>query len=415
MDKDTTKSALAECLVPLNTESIWQELNRLQLDRYVKKFGTAQFVGLFVFAQVKQIATLTDISLELEASEELQKEIDLESISTSQLSRKLRDVPPQFTDFVFRQCVERISHQVGTKRTNEKLGRIHLVDSSTISMCLSQYRWAEFRKTKAGVKLHLRLVFLDHQVVPDKVILTHARPADKTQMDPLVVVEEGALNVFDRGYVDYRKFDAYCDAATRFVTRLKDNAVLQEVLEEKPVAPESPVIRDAVVRLGSQQNVMEHPLRLIQTLDSEGNPVTILTNDFMLSAEEICDVYRQRWQIELFFQWIKQHLVMKRLYGKSEAAVYNQLRMALVTYCLLILMQLKAAHRGRLLAVYKCVRLYWDKDFAHFVRVLHKGTSRTSRGRRKLPTERIFAETLQQYVDGETEHLETTDTYDPFI
>lgn len=112
MDKDTTKSVLAECLVPLSTESILQELNRLQLDRYVKKLGAAQFIELFVYAQVKQIGTLTDISLELEANEELQKEIDLESISTSQLSRKLRDVPPQFTDFVFRQCVERIGRRL---------------------------------------------------------------------------------------------------------------------------------------------------------------------------------------------------------------------------------------------------------------------------------------------------------------
>nr|WP_236818881.1 IS4 family transposase [Alicyclobacillus tolerans] len=364
---------------------------------------------------MKQIGTLTDISMELESNEELQKGIDLESISTSQLSRKLRDVPTQFTDFIFRQCFEQIRRQVGVKRTNEKLGRIHLVDSSTISMCLSQYRWAEFRKTKAGVKLHLRLVFMDHQVVPDKVILTPARPADKTQMDQLVVVETDALNVFDRGYVDYRKFDAYCSHGTRLVTRLKDNAVIYEVLEEKSVAPGSPVIRDAVVHLGSPQNVMNHPLRLIQTMDSEGNLVTILTNDFTQSAEEICDVYRQRWQIELFFKWIKQHLVVKRFYGKSEAVVYNQLRIALITYCLLILMQLKAAHRGRLLAVYKCVRLYWNKDFANFVRALHKDSSRTSRGRRRLPTERIFAETLQQYIDGDTEHLETVQTYDPVM
>src|SRR6056297_442832 len=109
MDKDTTRSVLAEYLVLLNTESVFQELNRLQLDRYVKKLGTAQFMELFVFAQIKQIGTLTDMSLELEANENLQKEIDLESISTSQLSRKLRDVPTQFTDFVFRQCVKQMS------------------------------------------------------------------------------------------------------------------------------------------------------------------------------------------------------------------------------------------------------------------------------------------------------------------
>lgn len=142
--------------------------------------------------------------------------------------------------------------------------------------------------------------------------------------------------------------------------------------------------------------------------------MTILTNDLTLPAEEICDVYRQRWQIELFFKWVKQHLVLKRLYGKSEAAVYNQLWIALVTYCLLILMQLKVAHRGKLLHVYKCIRLYWDREFADFVRALYKGATRVSKGRRRWPEEQIFKETLQQYRYGQTEHLETT-IYDPIV
>ncbi|WP_035452310.1 IS4 family transposase [Alicyclobacillus herbarius] len=389
MDKGTTRSAFAEYLFPLGAESIRQELNRLRLDRYVKKFGTVPLIGLFVFAQVRQVGSLTDLSLELAANGDVQNELGLKSISTAQLSRRLRDMPPEFMDFVFRQCVQQIYDQVGMRRANEKLGRIHLVDSSTITMCLSQYRWAEFRKTKAGVKMHLRLVFMDRQVIPDKVILTHARHADKTKMDELIVVEKDALNVYDRGYVDYRKFDDYCKAKTRFVTRLKDNAVIHEVLEERMVVPDSPVIRDALVCLGSYPNyVMEYPLRLIKTTDSEGNPVTILSNDAKLSAEEICDVYRWRWQIELFFKWVKQHLVLKHLYGKSEAAVYNQLRLALITYWLLVLMQLKAAHRGKLLEVYKCIRLYWDKDFAEFVRALYKRPSRTSRGQRRSQTER---------------------------
>ncbi|WP_407655227.1 hypothetical protein [Alicyclobacillus dauci] len=123
-------------------------------------------------------------------------------------------------------------------------------------------------------------------------------------------------------------------------------------------------------------------------------------------------VPRQSFTRQLFFKWIKQHLVLKRLYGRSETAVYNQLWIALVTYCLLVLMQLKVAHRGKLLDVYKCVRLYWDKKFNDFVRALYKQPSRKSKGRRRWPTERIFTETLQQYVTGETEHLETT-TYDP--
>ncbi|WAH38030.1 IS4 family transposase [Alicyclobacillus dauci] len=412
MDKDTTKSVFAEYVLPLNVSSILQELDHLKLDRYVKKLGVIPFIRLIVFAQVNQIPSLTDISLELEANESLQKELALDSISASQLSRKLRETPSTFLDFVFRQCVEQITRQVGIKRANEKLRRINLVDSSTISMCLSQYPWAEFRRTKAGVKLHLRLVFLDHQVAPDKVILTPAKPADKTQMDALVVVEPDALNVFDRGYVDYRKFDAYCANKTKFVTRLKDNAVIHEVIEERTVPDDSPVTREALVRLGSYPNyVMKYTLRLIETTDSEGKRVVILTNDMAMDAEQICDVYRKRWQIELFFKWVKQHLVLKRLYGKSENAVYNQLLIALITYCLLILIQAKVSHNGKLLDVYKCLRLYWERSFSEFVKALYKSPGRTSKGRRRCKVDNIFEQTVRQYIDGETEHLETV-TYD---
>ncbi|WAH38326.1 DUF4372 domain-containing protein [Alicyclobacillus dauci] len=134
MDKDTTKSVFAEYVLPLNVSSILQELDHLKLDRYVKKLGVIPFIRLIVFAQVNQIPSLTDISLELEANESLQKELALDSISASQLSRKLRETPSTFLDFVFRQCVEQITRQVGIKRANEKLRRINLVDSSTISM-----------------------------------------------------------------------------------------------------------------------------------------------------------------------------------------------------------------------------------------------------------------------------------------
>lgn len=415
MDKGTTKSTLAEYLIPLNVNEMMRDIDSLGLDKYTKKLDTVTFAKLFVFAQVKQIGSLTDISAELNESESLQSELNLESISTSQLSRKLRDINPDIFESVFRRCVEQISRQCGAKKATGKLGRIHLIDSSTISMCLSQYGWAEFRKSKAGVKLHLRLVFADGLVYPDKVILTPARPADKTQMDKLVVDESDALNVFDRGYVDYRKFDRYCSDSVRFVTRLKDNASIYEVVEEKAVKSDSPVIREAVVRLGSKPNyVMTHPLRLIETLDGEGNKVTILTNDFNLEAIEICELYRKRWQIELFFKWMKQHLKVKCLYGKSETAVYNQLRVALIAFCLLVLMQLKVRHHGRLLDVYKCVQRHWAEALSEFMRHLNRPPTRCSEGRRKLDVERVFTETLQQFTDGDIEHLDCL-TYDPLV
>jgi len=164
-------------------------------------------------------------------------------------------------------------------------------------------------------------------------------------MDALVVEEDGALNVFDRAYVDYKKFDRYCENGTRFVTRLKKNA-LREVVEEIPVGPNTPIKRCQIVYLGKPTSYkMKHKLRLIETEDSEGKSVVILTNDFELSPEEIGAIYRSRWQIELFFKWIKQHLKVKHFHGKSEQAVENQIFIALISYCLLKLMELQTGYK----------------------------------------------------------------------
>jgi IS4 transposase len=167
------------------------------------------------------------------------------------------------------------------------------------------------------------------------VVITPAKRSDRSQMDQLVVDETGALNVFDRGYNDYKKFDDYCEKGILFVTRLKSNAIIKVIIDN-PVDPDGVIDKDQIVRLGEGRNQMKHDLRLIETKDTEGNPIIILTNDFAISALEIGDIYRYRWQIELFFKWIKQRLTVKHLYGASDQAVENQIFIALITYCLLI-------------------------------------------------------------------------------
>ncbi|MEW6173427.1 MAG: transposase [Bacillota bacterium] len=131
-------------------------------------------------------------------------------------------------------------------------------------------------------------------------------------MDALLIEESDAVNVFDRAYLDYRKFDSYCENGTLFVTRSKGNAII-EILQELPVDPNSPIEQDCIVYLGNKYTYkMKHPLRMIVTKDTEGNPVVIFTNNFRLSVGQIGDIYRYRWQIEIFFKRLKQHLFYKR-------------------------------------------------------------------------------------------------------
>lgn len=412
MDKNITKSTFKESFLPLSHEFLMKQIESLHLDKYTKKLDTVKFSKLLVFAQMDGLESFADISLELRTNEQLQQEIELQSISRSQLSRKMRDLNPEVYANSFDHLVAQIHRQMGCRKGNEALGRINLIDSSTISLCLTKYRWADFRNTKAGIKLHTRVIYHDDEVTPDKVIITPARPSDKTQMNHLVVQDPDALNVFDRGYIEYRLFDTYSENGTRFVTRLKANALF-EVIEEKEIDPNGPILREAIVLLGNPLTYqMKHPLRMVETQDSQGNAIVIVTNDMQMSMTEIGDIYRYRWHIELFFKWIKQNLQVKRFYGTSANAVYTQIRIALITYCLLVLLKQKIAYKGSLLMVYKLVKRCWCEPLDAMIRKLYGNKSRTSRGRRKMDHEKIFKETLHQYEIEESDHLNNL-AYDP--
>lgn len=410
--KDTTTSTFHQLFHLVLNNRFQEKLQGLGADKYAKKLKTVQLVTLLAYAQLEQLEALRDISNSLN-NVELSRALGLDSISASQISRRLQNLSPTALRILFRYAVWEISKDIGNDAVTRELGRLNLIDSTTISLCLTQYRWAAFRQTKAGIKVHLGLRFWENGVLPENVLVTPARLADKTQMDALVLEENDVLNVFDRGYVDYRKFDSYCERHIRFVTRLKGNALVQ-VVAELPVDPTGPINKDRIVYLGKEGlNKMQHPLRLIETTDSEGNRVTILTNDFTLKAAEIADIYRYRWQIELFFKWIKQHLRVKHFYGLSQQAVENQIFIALITYCLLALLKLKTGYKGPLLTIQRLIHTCLYEPFTTFVqRLYHK--QRTSKGRRRMNHEEIYQVTVRQVLAGEADHLDDL-TYDPVV
>ncbi len=411
--KGTIKSTFFQLFEPIFSQNFYQLLQKLEVDKYVKKLTALKFIILMVFAQLEQLTCLREISNSLN-NNKFSKMIKLDSISFSQISRKLRSMMLETVEFLFRDLVRQVGIQTGFKPIRQELGRLYLIDSSTISLCLTRYRWASFRKTKGGIKIHLRLRLFKQGVLPDAAIITPAKVADKTQMDGLVVEEKGVFNVFDRAYLDYKKFDDYCENGILFASRLKKNALV-EVVKKLPVTPGSKIKRDCIVILGKDGfTKMHHPLRYIETEDLEGNQIIIITNDFKMSAEEIGDIYRYRWQIELFFKWIKQHLHVKHFYGLTQQAVEMQLYIALITYCLLKIIQLKTGYKGPLLQIQRLLNTCLYEPFPCFVRRLYRKPERISKGRRKIDHERIYQETLRQVIAGEADHLDDL-TYDPVI
>ncbi|MFC3018567.1 DUF4372 domain-containing protein, partial [Virgibacillus litoralis] len=206
MDNNTIKTVFKEYIHPLDTKVIQKMIDHAQIDKYVKKLDVLTFTKLFIYSQLENVSTLGRISEKVKRKKNVQREIGLKSISKSQLSRKLGNIPSEIFQVLLHHLVQKLHQVLGPNRADKALGKIHLIDSSTISMCLSQYEWADFRDTKAGVKMHTSIVFCDGVSYPNEMIVTPARPADETQLDALIVPDKNALHVFDRGYFNFEKF-----------------------------------------------------------------------------------------------------------------------------------------------------------------------------------------------------------------
>ncbi|WP_077702340.1 IS4 family transposase [Virgibacillus dokdonensis] len=346
MDKNTLKSSFGKWVSPINTKKLYEQVEENKQDYYTKKLTTEAYIKLLLLAQLQGFESLEEMSDAL-IDGELQKVLGFESISPSQLSRKNNEMNPAILSHLFFDLAYKIK---GLQFKNGKYMPLKIIDSSTLPLNLTNHKWAKFRKTKAGVKLHLRLVFMDKGTVyPEKTVITTAKEHDRNQLEVLVDDKE-AMYVFDRGYVDYERFDRMTDEGYFFVSRLKKNAVIREV-ESFSVPKDATALSDKMVYIGSTQNRTENVFRLLEVVDTKGNILRLITNRFDLNSEEISEIYRQRWAIELFFKWLKQHVEIKHFYGMSETAIQNQIFLALIAYCLHVLIQLEMRSKKSLLRI----------------------------------------------------------------
>jgi hypothetical protein len=210
---------------------------------------------------------------------------------------------------------------------------VYALDSTTIDLCLSLFPWADFRSTKAAVKMHTLLDLRGN--IPSFIHVSDGKMGDALALD-LIAFEAGAIYVMDRGYVDFRRLFAVHQVGAFFVTRAKINMKYHRVYS-RAVDKATGVGSDQSIALDGFYTKQDYPqhMRRISFCDPEtGKRLVFLTNNFTLSAETIAAIYKQRWQVELFFKWIKQHLRIKRFYGTSENAVKTQIWTAVCVYVL---------------------------------------------------------------------------------
>lgn len=215
---------------------------------------------------------------------------------------------------------------------------VYALDATTIDLCLSLFPWAKFRTTKGGIKMHTLLNL--RGPIPTFVEITPARVHDVNVLD-ILVPEPGSFYLMDRGYIDYEKLYRFNQSGAFFIIRAKDN--LKGVRIYSHHIDKSTGLRsDQTIRLKNYYSAKNYPeyLRRVRFFDSEHSQYYVfLTNNFSLPALTVAQAYKQRWQVELFFKWIKQHLRIKSFFGTSQNAVKTQIWIAISTYVLIAIVK----------------------------------------------------------------------------
>lgn len=244
---------------------------------------------------------------------------------------------------IYADLAQRLTAQARKLYADEDLGldlsnTVYALDSTTIDLCLSVFPWAHFRTAKAAVKVHTLLDLRGS--IPSFIHISDGKLHDVHALD-LLMPEAGAVDIMDRAYIDFERLHALHLAGAFFVTRAKSNMDAHRVYSA-PTDRSSGIICDQTIAMDGAQTkrtYAEH-LRRVRFRDPEsGKALVFITSNFTLPATTICALYKSRWQVELFFKWIKQHLRIKRFYGTSENAVKTQLWIAVSVYVLVAIVR----------------------------------------------------------------------------
>ena len=307
-------------------------------DKYVKHLTCWNQLLALMFGQLSNRESLRDLIVAFEAHQSKcfhlglgRKPIAKTTLATANQNRDYRI----FEEFAFYMMA-----QAREKRATDifKLGgKVYAFDSTTIPLCLSVFWWAKFRKKKGGVKAHV-LYDLEAQV-PAFYHITTASVYDSKAM-PEIPYETGAYYVFDRGYNNFGELYRIQRMESFFVVRAKSNLQYRCVRWKRRM-PKN-ILTDAEIGLMVYKSRKDYPesLRLVRYYDEEqAREFMFLTNAMDLTAQQIADLYKNRWQIELFFKWLKQHLKIKKFWGTTENAVRIQISAAITAYCLVAIVQ----------------------------------------------------------------------------
>ena len=331
------KYVFAQLVEFLNNDKFRRIVAKYHGDRYVKHFTCWNQLLALMFGQLCNRESLRDLICALDAHHDKCYHLGIgRNVSKTNLAyaNQVRDCRI-FEEFAY-YVVEEARNKRAAALFNLE-GHVYAFDSTTIDLCLAVFWWATFRKHKGGVKVHT--LFDVETQIPAFFLVTAASVHDVNAMD-VIPYETGAYYIFDRAYDDYKRLFHIHQIGAFFVIRAKDN-IRYKITKWKRRMPKN-VLTDARIRLTGYLSSKRYQevLRMVRYWDEEqGCEFVFLTNAMNLSALEIANLYRNRWQVELFFKWLKQHLKIKKFWGTTENAVKIQVYAAMTAYCLVAIVQ----------------------------------------------------------------------------
>ena len=324
----------------------WSTFNRYVAryggDKGVRTLTCAEQFRVMAFAQLTYRESLRDIEVSLSAQASklyhmgFREPVRRSTLADANESRDWRI----YADFAARLIIQARALYASENLGLELSNTVYALDSTTIDLCLSVFPWAHFRTTKAAVKMHTLLDLRGS--IPSFIHVSDGKLHDVHALD-LLTPEAGAIYVMDRGYVDFARLHRLHLAGAFFVTRAKSNLKAHRVYSA-PTDRDTGILCDQTIALEGFYSKQDYPtyLRRVRFKDPEtGKTLVFLTNQMSLPAATICALYKSRWQVELFFKWIKQHLRIKQFFGTSENAVKTQIWIAVSVYVLVAIVRKK--------------------------------------------------------------------------
>ena len=334
------KLVFAQLMDHLPAHTLRRCVERYQGHYKVKRFSCIEQYRCMAFAQLTYRESLRDIEVCLRAQQSKLYHMGIRAT----VARNTLANANQVRDWrIYADFAQALIHTARRLYVDEDFGveldhTVYALDSTTIDLCLSLFPWAHFQRSKSAVKMHTLLDL--RGPIPAFVHITDGRVHDVNVLD-LLVPEAGAFYIMDRGYIHFKRLYLLHQARAFFVIRARRNTQFRR-LYSHPVDRRTGLLCDQSIVLTGADTRTSYPekLRRIKYRDPEsGNTLVLLTNHFTLPALTIAELYRCRWQIELFFKWIKQHLRIKAFYGTSENAVRTQIWIAVSVYVLVAIIK----------------------------------------------------------------------------